>query len=194
MCEALRCCAPPPSPKGIDDEHGASSDNMEETISDKIAGATRTLMANHDRIATLEEKVSQIQLLLTSYPQHTFTGASFIRPDNIPHKMQFEHQVSPERQASLVSPQRIDGQSHTTPMRAEGIDGQKLITLVRAQPSDGKREVPLVRSEHDVVEGDVPPARPDPIDVVHREVTPVRIEPDVVQAKMTLERPDPTDG
>jgi len=46
VCEALRCCAPPPSSKGISDEHGASSDNVEETISDEIVGATRRLRAN----------------------------------------------------------------------------------------------------------------------------------------------------
>ena len=66
MCEALRSCAPPPSPKGIDDEHASSSDNVEDTISDEIAGATKRLLANQERIVALEEKVSQIQLLLSS--------------------------------------------------------------------------------------------------------------------------------
>jgi len=66
VCEALRSCAPPPSPKGIDDEHGSSYDNVEDTISDEIAGATRRVLANQERIAALEEKVSQIQLLLSN--------------------------------------------------------------------------------------------------------------------------------
>ena len=66
MCEALRSCAPPVSPKGIDDEHGSSFDNVEDTISNEIARATRRLLANQERIAALEEKVSQIQLLLSS--------------------------------------------------------------------------------------------------------------------------------
>ena len=65
MCEALRSCAPSPSPKGIDDEHGSSSD-VEDTISNEIVGATRRLLANQEQIAALEEKVSQIQLLLSS--------------------------------------------------------------------------------------------------------------------------------
>ena len=58
MCKALRSYAPPPSPKGIDDEHGSSSDNVKDRISDEIAGATWRLLANQERIAALEEKVS----------------------------------------------------------------------------------------------------------------------------------------
>jgi len=39
-----------------------------DTISDEIAGATRRLLANQEQIAALEEKVIQIQLLLSSNP------------------------------------------------------------------------------------------------------------------------------
>jgi len=136
VCEALRSCAPPPSPKGIDDEHGSSSYNADDTIFDEIAGATRRLMANQERIVALEEKVSQIQLLLSSNLQHTFMGTSFVGPHNIPNEMQSEHNVSPQSQAAPVSPQCSDGHSHATPVRADSIDGQKQIT--RAEPDAGQ--------------------------------------------------------
>ena len=125
MCEALRSCAPPPSPKGIDNEHGSFSDNVEDTTYDEIAGATRRLMANQERIAALEEKVSQIQLWLSSNLQHTFTVTSFVGPHNIPNEMQSEHNVSHQRQATPVSHHRSDGHSHATPVKANSIDGQK---------------------------------------------------------------------
>jgi len=49
--------------------------------------------------------------------------------------MQSQHHVSPQRQATPVSPQCNDGQSHATPMRADSIDGQKQIT--RVEPDAG---------------------------------------------------------
>jgi len=168
VCEALRSCAPPPSPKGIDDEHGSSSDNADDTISDEIAGATRRLMANQERIATLEEKVSQIQLLLSSNLQHTFTGTSFVGQHNIPNEMQSEHNVSPQRQATPVSPQRSDGHSHATPVKADSIDGQKQIT--RAKPDAGQGQ--LIRDG------------PDANDVLPMEDTVVRADPDAGQGQV----------
>jgi len=103
VCEALRSCAPPPSLEGIDDEHGSSSDDVKDRISDEIAGATRRLLANQERIAALEDKVSQIQVLLSNNLHHTITGASFVGADNIPndqharHSCQSQHHVSPPK-------------------------------------------------------------------------------------------------
>jgi len=205
VCEALRSCAPPPSPKGIDDKHGSSSDNVEHTISDEIAGATRRLLANQDRIAALEEKVSQIQLLLSNNLQHTFTGTSFIGPHNILNEMQSEHHVSPQRLATPVSPQRNDGHSHATPVRADSIDGQKQIT--RAEPDAGQgqliRDGPdandvlliedtVVRANPDAGQGQLICDMPHATEVVPMEVTAIKAEPDVAQGKVIPHRPNDT--
>jgi len=108
--EALKSSAPPPTPKGMNDVHGACSDNREETLSNEIAEATRTQLANEERIATLEDKVNQIQKQLFSSPCQSFVGASSIGPHNIPIVQHSEHHVSPQRQASPVRLVPSDGQ------------------------------------------------------------------------------------
>jgi len=180
--------------------------NVEDTISDEIVGATRRLLANQERVAALEEKVSQIQLLLSSNLQHTFTGTSFVGPDNIPNEMQSKHHVSPQRQATPVSPQRSDGHSHATLLRADSIDGQKQI--IRAEPDAGQGQVirdgpdandvlpmedTVVRADPDAGQGQVICDMAHATEPMSMEVTATRAEPDAEQGQVICDMPHATE-
>ena len=212
MCEALRSCAPPPSLEGIDDEHGSSSDDVKDRISDEIAGATRRLLANQERIAALEDKVSQIQVLLSNNLHHTMTGASFVGADNIPndqharHSCQSQHHVSPQRQATPVSPQLSDGHSHATPVGADCIGGEKQMTM--AEPNAVQRHVirdgphandvfamedTVVKADPDAKQGQVICDIPHATEVVPTEVTATRVEHDAEQGQVISDMPRVTE-